>query len=206
MDKSRIAEWVLSLVMEPAQAVSVTGDLMETAASHNEAWFWSNVFRTLAGTVWSDFKEHPFFVVWLATRGVFVHFGLFVAEVICFVCSCAILEKILSRDLMSSFRLWEWAIVVYGGIAVTAFFAGAWIARRSFGKDIAVCVVIFAIRPSVTCGLVALFFWPISFLLKTEFPNHLVWSWGSGDIVLLSCYLVGATLMRRRRQVSAARC
>jgi len=54
MDKGKLAESVLSLAMEPARAASVTGDLLETGASHDVVWFWSNVLQTLVATLWCN--------------------------------------------------------------------------------------------------------------------------------------------------------
>ena len=45
MDKSKIAEWILTLVMPPSRAAPIVGDFMEDARVRGSLCFWTNILR-----------------------------------------------------------------------------------------------------------------------------------------------------------------
>ena len=48
MPKYRIAEWLLVLVTSRERAVSIVGDMMESAATQGSVWFWSSLLPATA--------------------------------------------------------------------------------------------------------------------------------------------------------------
>ena len=64
---SRMAEWILSLVLPPERAASTVGDWLEASSERGTIWFWSCVFRTLFARIWSGLTDNP---VTMASIGV----------------------------------------------------------------------------------------------------------------------------------------
>jgi len=60
VDRSRVAEFVLSLALPAERAAAVTGDFIEEFEGRGGFWFWSSVVRTVAARVVSDFVRRPF--------------------------------------------------------------------------------------------------------------------------------------------------
>ena len=46
MRNAHLAEWILSLVTDPARARSMVGDLLEESSRHGPFWFWATVSWT----------------------------------------------------------------------------------------------------------------------------------------------------------------
>lgn len=190
MNRSNTAEWLLSLAMEPSQAASVIGDLLEAGGSRGSGWFWSNVVRTLIGAAWQDFREHPFLVAGLATLGVLMKYSLSVAV-----------------GIVASF-----ASLAFGGnptngligaavTALAALYAGRWITRYSFNKDLAVCGAMVFIEPLIGYGWIVLFAMPA--LLRGDPGLHTPSFLGPHEeyAISVALYPVGAALGRRRWRV-----
>ncbi len=202
MDKGKIAEGFISLVMEREQAATVVGDLLEAGASRSIGWFWSNVFRTCTASVWRDAKSDPGFVLSRAVLGVLVNASG------CAAVSLAM--AVLKRVVISGFSIhetysWGFAeevIIVSAG----AFRAGGWIVRFSLGKEVAVCVAMVFLAPIIFSG-VAMLLWGFLTLIQSPIaapPFTLIW-WNNGWMLFsfVPC-LLGAALARRRRHNAGA--
>jgi hypothetical protein len=204
MGKDKIAERILSLVMEPTEASSLVGDLLETGASRSAIWFWLNVFRTLAAAVWGDCKGHPLFVVGIAFLGTLVHFATaFIGGLLCalFIIAAGALS---SHPHLAQEHPWLLfpGLIVTGGVA--PLYAGRWIARFSLGKDAAVCVAMVIIAPIVFNGMTALLWCGSSLLgVVRVVPETYSW-WNWQQIACIVPYLVGAALVRRRHLAAAS--
>jgi hypothetical protein len=206
MDKGGIAEWGLSQAMEPAQAAGVIGDLLETGAARTDLWFWSNVLQTLAATVWRDVKAQPLFVIGLAARG-----ALVLCILLFFVLEARGVAFGLATSLLSHSRAaeqpkeWLWPVMRIVSLLATLY-AGRWIALRSSGKDLAVCVAMSIVFPFVDYGFDALLAWCSSFLAQREFllpPFWRFWYYWR-EVGSMAAFLAGVALVRRRRQIPGA--
>jgi hypothetical protein len=216
MDKAKIAEWILSLVMEPAQSGSVVGDLLETGGAHNVAWFWSNVFQTVAVRVWCDIKTEPGFVAGLAFRGalmqtVFCALGavlfLFVTEV-----GFVVERKVFSVEFPGHLQIdlfFVWLNILVFIIIGPSYYVGRWIARRSTGKDATLCLAMLGSAHLCGYGVRTLMIWLVwlgrhhDLLDKVQpvvWPSFWDISW-PGVICSFTAYLVGVSLVRRCRQM-----
>lgn len=69
MDRSRVAEFVLSCVLPADRAAAVTGDFLEEAESRGPIWFWSSVARTVAARIAGDLVRRPFSMLGIGMAG-----------------------------------------------------------------------------------------------------------------------------------------
>lgn len=204
MDKGRIAEWILALAMEPAQAASVIGDLLETDASPDAGRFWSNVFQTLTAAVWSDIKAQPLFVAGLAARGAlllcaFLLFVFYARGVIFgFV-------RLTASHSHLAHHPKEWLWPAMRGVSLLAtFYVGRWTARRSLGRVVSVCAAMAMVYPFVYYGFTVLWRgWP-SLLMHREIAIPPFWNFWYHwrEIGFYLAFLVGALLVHRRWQTA----
>jgi hypothetical protein len=201
MDKGKIAEGFISLVMERAQAASVVGDLLETSTSRSTFWFWSNVFRTWTANVWRDGISHPRFVFGVAAYGTLLHVGIGLAVSIFFGIGIPIITFGLSHpqmfQVMSSLMFVERLIVILG----CPFFIGRWIARFSSGKDVAVCVAMAILTP-IAFAVLSVALWFYFVVIQGRPPQMFTW-WSSWEMWFFVPYLLGAVLVPSRRQIAA---
>ncbi|HVW19992.1 MAG TPA: hypothetical protein VG838_12565 [Opitutaceae bacterium] len=197
MDKGKIAEWFISLVMEREQAAAIVGDLLEAGASKSVGWFWSNVLRTWAMSVWRDVRSHPGFVLGLAMLGILVNAAG------CFVASLAM--ALLERTIWAGLSGWEASLWLFAErllvVSVGAFAAGRWIARFSLGKEVAVCLAMVLVAPPIL-NVLDVLMWGFLTLAGGPVavaPLTFVW-WNNGWMLFsLVPYLMGAMLARRRQ-------
>lgn len=203
MDKGKIAEMLLSLVMDPVRAAGVSGDLLEAGASRNGFWFWSNVFQTFLATIWRETKAWPLFVLGLAIRGALAQCA------IAFSVALPIIAVTSSHQRMAHEHPFFWyplLAISLGSVnvLVAPFFAGRWVAKRSLGKEFAICIAMTMVSPFVIAGMSIPFVWVVSLMSGQVYTGHtflwLRW-WEMG---FLLPYLTGALLVRRRRQLTAA--
>jgi hypothetical protein len=199
MDKSKIAEWLLSLVMEPAQAASVVGDLLEANTSHSIVWFWTNLIQMFAAAVWRSGREQPLFLLSLAVRGTLVQAAINLsAFLVCMTAGLMFWHHHFGLDN----PMQPLVGLVY--LSLGPICAGRWIARRALGKEVAVCIAMTMVSPFIEIGTNAL--WILSFYLFNGYPqpNHIWWLFYWWEIGLLIPYLLGAFLIRHRLQRAAA--
>jgi hypothetical protein len=202
MDKGDIAEWTLSRSMEPAQASAVAGDLLETGRARSELWFWSNVAQTLAAKVWTDFASRPLFILGLAFRG---------ALVLCALLFCVLearglaLSMFVHSGFASEPREWLWPVMRFFSLLATLY-AGRWIALRSSGKDLAVCVAMAVTFPFVDYGFAALLAISSSLGSHQELlmpPFGRSWEYWR-EIGSIAAFLIGVALVRRGGRIPRA--
>jgi hypothetical protein len=199
MDKGKIAEWFISLVMERTQAASVVGDLLEIGASQSAAWFWSNVFRTWAANVWRSGKSEPRFVFGIATLGTLIEVGLCYIGSITFALGLNVVineaSLPLSIQYMPALLLARNLVINLG----SSFYAGRWIARYARGREVAVCAAMVIIGPVVASGLCALC-WCLFSLKESPAPRFVFVWWNWWVILCFAPRLLGAVLVRSRTQ------
>ena len=84
-------------------------------------------------------------------------------------------------------------------------YAGRWIAQRSFGKDLAVCVAMLIVFPFVDYGFTSLAVWYSALDTHGEvlLPAFGRFWYYWRDVGSLAAFLVGVALVRRRRQIPA---
>jgi len=69
VDRNRVAEFVLLLVMPVERAAAVIGDFLEELEGRGGFWFWSSVLRIVTARVASDFVRRPFSVLAIGIAG-----------------------------------------------------------------------------------------------------------------------------------------
>lgn len=201
MDKGKIAEWLLSLAMERAQAASVVGDLLETDRSRSFTCFWMDVFQTLTATTWRDMKARPLFVVGIAARGTLVQAVLYSSGFF-----ASILLSLLLPGVFFDHHHPTWAahLLAVFSLTIGSICTGRRIAERSFGSILAICGVMAFLMPLVFNGFTATEIWILSSVQNGAIPiGPFVWdSWICGDFVGLFSCLLGAMVVRQRRPVT----
>jgi hypothetical protein len=197
MDKAKIAEWILALAMEPAQAASVVGDLLETGTARSMSWFWSNVFQTLAATAWRDAKIQPLFIVSLAIRGVLMECSFSLLAMLVASIGDVAFAGMFLHGHPTQDPLWLFTTRPVP-VFVVSYFAGQWIAQRSSGKEITACLAMVTMEPLVFRAIVALMWLalPPGAFHHVRFTSGL-WNWW--EIVSVMSCLMGAAAVRRRR-------
>jgi len=131
VDRSRVAEFVLSCVLPAERAGAVMGDFLEEAGARGQVWFWSSVVRTVVSRVKSDFLEGPLTMIRVGGLGFLrnalfplLFFGLLLAAV-----------KVLKAPDMKLARLLEWPVYILWPIWI--FLGGRWAGRKGEGREIA---------------------------------------------------------------------
>jgi hypothetical protein len=205
MDKGRIAEWLMALVMERPQATAVVGDLLELGAVRGEGWFWSSVLSAWLATVWSHARSEPRFILGMAVLGSLVCWGIVMVVQFVLLFAEMIVGTWLSHGL--SQRVVPPLVLEVQALAavfVGAFYAGQWITRYSRGREIAVCLATAILGPMLFFGLGALFW--LSTALGYHFAGMTVRPFAmkvgsfTSLVVLVVPYLLGAAWARRRQQ------
>lgn len=193
MDRAEIGERILSLSMAPAVASATIGDLLETGASRNSFWFWSNVFQALLTTAWRNLMEQPLSVIGLAVRGSVVQYlGSLLVLAIIRGAAWFIPALVLVPGRPA------WLLLSLTLVAVAPFIAGLWIARRTSNNVFVVCVVMTMISPLIQAGINAVFL--LSFYGIRNAPLWLNWWEG----FFMVPYISGALIVRRHRQIVPA--
>ena len=169
MRNTRLAEWILSLVLPPERAASAVGDWMEDSAKRGNVWFWSCVFRAATARLWNDLAENPVELVRVGFGGYFFGLLLVAASLILMIpimilvmIPVAILAHFLP-SLPHAQEIFQIPGTLCGcaGLCVCEFQTGRWIARRAPGREMAACIASF-LAPMLLFGLVELFvmhFW-----------------------------------------------
>jgi hypothetical protein len=136
VDRSRLAELVLSCVLPADRAAAVTGDFLEEAGSRGRVWFWSSILRTIISRVKSDFLERPLMMIRVGGLGFLRNalfpllvYGLLVAAV-----------KMLKAPDMKLARQIEWPVYILWPIWI--FMGGRWAGRKARGCEAAAAVAV----------------------------------------------------------------
>ena len=209
MDKGKIAESFMSLVMERSRAATVIGDLLETEAASGEGWFWVHVIRTWFGTVWSDTKSEPRFILGMAALGSVISWFITVLAEFVFLFS----ERMARTWILPHLSLHSEPSRFFGQLQMLtavfagSFYAGQWIARYSLGREIAVCCAMAIVDPVISFGL-GVSLWLLlnvghGFLGAETAPAFTVGSYAWFVYPLIPFFL-GAAWARRQRQTPRA--
>ncbi len=142
MRSARIAEYILELFTDRANATATVGDLLELTAGRSDLTFWIEIAQTALSHLWRDLSTEPLYLAGLALRAVVVQLllsiGSFVAIFIALLPVIAIARGLLHIPAKSLEPVFSWISLP---IAVcSSYLLGGWIARRSHGRAIAACV------------------------------------------------------------------
>jgi len=142
MRSTRVAEWVLAQVTSRERAAAVIGDLLEKVPARGQLWFWWSVATTTVALVWRDVAANPMRMLGLAFAAVLLQFVLFVPVVVLSFLTFLVIAALTHRPqfpLWTSFSAIGMAIG-WSGMALSQFFVGRWLARRSPDHELAPCV------------------------------------------------------------------
>jgi hypothetical protein len=149
MRNAQLAEWILSLVTDPARAVSTVGDLLEESVSHGPLWFWPTVSWTALSLLARDLGSQPWRMTRLAALGVFIETFLLVALALSMgavVYAAVIVAGWLGVIEAGHLPIWlsspPWlaqVVLGYGMLMLIQYQVGRWLARRSPGHELAPC-------------------------------------------------------------------
>jgi hypothetical protein len=152
VDRSRIAEFVLSCVLPAERAAAVTGDFLEEAEARGQLWFWSSVLRTVASRIVNDFRRRPFAMMGVGIAGCLRNLAFVIA-----VTAASLIFVLLNHWLPVMVNVappgspplieprWHpnWTVDVL--LAVWLFQCGRWAARKMPGFEVAAGVSIAAV-------------------------------------------------------------
>ena len=130
MRKAEFAELALSLVTSEERAVSIVGDLLEDTEASGAWRFWLLLSQTVASEVFRQLAAAPLDAATVATRGIFVAFGLLLVEGPIIAVTIA-----LAAGWLASFHaeLPDWSIERLSSFVCNVLVAlqlGRWMARR----------------------------------------------------------------------------
>ena len=197
MDKGALAERILGLVMPPPTARSLVGDLLEIQSSPPGGRFWLGVSQIFVATVWCDLREHPAFVLGLACRGALYQFVVAASALFALQGAAAIAPALRLAPGHPSWFLLSLMLVLVGPLL-----AGRWIARRTWGREIAVCVVMAAVSPPIQAALNAAVIGCLMYLSGAPYRASIWFQWW--ETWFLVPFLLGAAFTRSQRRRSAA--
>ncbi len=157
MRNIRIAECILELFTDRANAAATVGDLMELTAGQGSARFWGQIAQTALSHLWRDLSAEPLFLAGLAFRGVLFQLALATAFSAALVVLIPLIFLALPTARVSQVAPMTERIVlpsssvpslltagmpslVFAGFLWVFYLTGGWIARRSRGRAVAVCV------------------------------------------------------------------
>jgi hypothetical protein len=163
--KTRLAEWSLSLVLPPDRAASAVGDWMEDATARGNVWFWSCVVRTAIARVWSDLAESPFYFAGLALRACLLNAWRTVCCLIGFMVLMAPVFILVAWLAPAKVLPVLGTLTGAAAFATCAFQTGRWIAQRAPNRELAACVAMVVVQP--------LLFFVIGFVVFQVWGNEL---------------------------------
>jgi len=203
MDRGRIAEGVLSLAMEPGRAASVSGDLLETGAARGPVWYWSNLARTVAGTVGRDLGERPLFFAGLAARAALLLCALLLLVGRARGLVFGWVRSVAADSMLAHHpKEWLWPAVRLASLLAT-FAAGRWSARRSRGRDVAACVAMSIVFPFIYYGASAASAALASGALRhgLHLPSFGRCWYHWRDAAFMAAFVLGVAVARRRPEL-----
>ena len=140
MRNAAAAEWLLSLVCEPEQACSVTGDLLEQGHGRGAFQFWLSVLQTASFHVLQDLRSAWGWMLWLAVLG-FLEFavvGMLVSSIVAAIIITWMRHwPYLITPNSSYIPPWGYNALVLADITAVLFIVGWDVARRSGGRELA---------------------------------------------------------------------
>lgn len=164
MDRSKVAELLLSSVLPAEQAAAVTGDFVEEFSGRGGFWFWSSVLRTVAARVASDFIRHPVSL-----------FGVGIAGCLLSIAPVIVLAAIAAPLAQYGHR-WIPELIAWLGILPWRVQCGRALARWKPGSALASCIAVILLG------------WACILIVHTTPPRstvHFVMS-GVQDVLLIS--------------------
>ncbi len=178
MERSQVAEFVLSYVLPAERAAAVTGDFLEEAEARGHVWFWSSVVRTVVSRVASDLRERPFAMMRIGLAGA-ARSG---ACVFVLYAASSVLDLFGKSVLM-----WQLAWTMNIVWALWLFYSGRWVARNMAGAEVASGIAV------AFAGWVMLLSWVIFWRVRgiPMDPSGMAWH----DLPLIA----GVIAQRRRR-------
>jgi len=203
MDKSKLAEKILSLVMEPLQAAAVVGDLLEARPARSALWFWTNVGQTFCATLGRSLARRPGFVLGVAALTVLreiyysVLLGLGALVVLCawnFIAT----PNGTPIGAPAFFYYANFACRPIAAFLAARWMVGFWTTGFSKGGDLGAWMMMILLRP-LMAYLLSLVITRVIWLFfhGVQMPPFTLWHWWSGELWLAG--LVGLALERRRR-------
>ena len=136
MRKAEFAELALSLVTSHERAVSMVGDLLEESGASGAGRFWFLLAQTVVSEVWRQLAAAPLGAAGVATRGIFVAFGLLLLEgpimAVCIALAAGVARATFHADLP------DWSIERLSSFVCNILVAlqlGRWMARRYPGGE-----------------------------------------------------------------------
>ncbi len=150
MERSRVAEFVLSCVLPAERAAAVTGDFLEEAEKRGRVWFWSSVARTAASRVMNDFRERPLAMMGVGAAGYLRSGGILAVVLVAYWMFTHLAVHHMGEGVMVNVAPPgtppdlepRWVIAWSGNFlwAVWLYDCGRWTARRMPGFEIASAV------------------------------------------------------------------
>ncbi len=131
MRKAEFAELALSLVTSEERAVSIVGDLLEDTEASGAWRFWLLLSQTVASEVFRQLAAAPLDAATVATRGVFVAFGLLLVEGPIIAVTIALAAGVARATFHA--ELPDWSIERLSSFVCNVLVAlqlGRWMARR----------------------------------------------------------------------------
>jgi len=165
VDRSRVAEFALSLVLPEDRAAAVVGDFLEEAGKRGGFWFWSSVVRTVASRVVNDFRERPFAMMGVGIVGFLRNVAFMIPPLAGLFILSHFRGHYLGEPVMVNVApsgtpprmelMWQIDSAVNILWAAWLFGCGRWAARKMAGIELAAAVATGAM------GWIAFFAWAI---------------------------------------------
>jgi hypothetical protein len=202
-ERGRIAEGILSLVLPAERASAATGDFLEEAGERGGVWFWSSVFRTLAGCVWRDVRESPRKLIWLGVRGYFENLVALWLYAFCFGLATLPLLMLIGWliHVQSPPVQWGWPIGLLT-VWVTGRRSGRSLSRRAPDRKLAACVMFFLVYLllPIPMGIVIEQFWTPS---SSQLPSF-SWMYPFVQLVFWVALVYGALRAKSTKPAAPA--
>lgn len=133
MQKTDVAEWILSLTTSFERAASTAGDLAEESGNRGTAWFWISLARTALSVTFRDIISNPLAVIRLA--GMTLAYALFLGVVIMVA---AVIGGFFLASNLPALGTYRFGIPGYFALlnALQQFLLGAFITRHGRGREL----------------------------------------------------------------------
>lgn len=203
MRNARLAEWILSLVTDPARATSTVGDFIEESLSHGPLWFWATVSWTAVALLSRDLASNPWRMARLAVFGLLVEcllivpielsIGLITAAAKLAVFGLGGFDP-LNPPLWGGLPPPLYGALGYAPLVLVQFQVGRVLAKRSPGHELAPCVALMLLTSAV--GLVVSWLWGVTLGVQNPVFENAV------GLLWFAPLAAGAIIVRRRRTIA----